>query len=155
MNEVILVRPRPKGRKLREVSTTSLFCAHNMLIPTLWDRGLILLVLNKGLINHWLHVVWSDVCFENWPSVLWRMNSVGAWIMHQNRRCKRHGFDPWVRKIPWSRKWQPTPVFLPGESTWTEEPAGTVHGVTESWTRLMWLNTHMLFYYEMMAEWTR
>jgi len=25
-------------------------------------------------------------------------------------------FDPWVRKIPWSRKWQPTPVFLPGES---------------------------------------
>ena len=25
-------------------------------------------------------------------------------------------FDPWVRKIPWSRKWQPTPVSLPGES---------------------------------------
>ena len=25
-------------------------------------------------------------------------------------------FDPWVRKIPWRRKWQPTPVFLPGES---------------------------------------
>ena len=23
--------------------------------------------------------------------------------------------DPWVRKIPWSRKWQPTPVFLPGK----------------------------------------
>ena len=25
-------------------------------------------------------------------------------------------FDPWVRKIPWTRKWQPTPVCLPGES---------------------------------------
>ena len=25
-------------------------------------------------------------------------------------------FDPWVRKIPWRRKWQLTPVFLPGES---------------------------------------
>ena len=25
-------------------------------------------------------------------------------------------FNPWVRKIPWRRKWQPTPVFLPGES---------------------------------------
>ena len=24
------------------------------------------------------------------------------------------GFDPWVGKIPWRRKWQPTPVFLPG-----------------------------------------
>ena len=28
----------------------------------------------------------------------------------------RDGFDPWVGKIPWSRKWQPTPLFLPGES---------------------------------------
>ena len=29
------------------------------------------------------------------------------------QRCKRHGFDPWVEKIPWRKKWQPTPVFLP------------------------------------------
>ena len=29
---------------------------------------------------------------------------------------RRPGFDPWVRKIPWRREWQPTPVFLPGES---------------------------------------
>ena len=34
----------------------------------------------------------------------------------QCRRCRRHGFDPWVGKIPWRRKWQPIPVFLPGES---------------------------------------
>ena len=34
----------------------------------------------------------------------------------QCRRCKRCGFDPWVRKIPWRRKWQPAPVFLPGKS---------------------------------------
>ena len=31
-------------------------------------------------------------------------------------QCRRLGFDPWVRKIPWRRKWQPTPVFLPGKS---------------------------------------
>ena len=31
-------------------------------------------------------------------------------------QCKRCGFNPWVRKIPWRRKWQPTPVFLPGKS---------------------------------------
>ena len=33
-------------------------------------------------------------------------------------QCKRHkrlGFNSWVGKIPWRRKWQPTPVFLPGE----------------------------------------
>ena len=34
----------------------------------------------------------------------------------QCRRRKRLGFDPWVRKIPWRRSWQPTPVFMPGES---------------------------------------
>ena len=32
------------------------------------------------------------------------------------RRHRRYGFNSWVRKIPWRRAWQPTPVFLPGES---------------------------------------
>ena len=31
-------------------------------------------------------------------------------------QCRRPGFNPWIRKIPWRRKWQPTPVFLSGES---------------------------------------
>ena len=31
-------------------------------------------------------------------------------------QCGRPGFDSWVRKIPWRREWQPTPIFLPGES---------------------------------------
>ena len=31
-------------------------------------------------------------------------------------QCRRHGLGPWVGKIPWRKKWQPTPVFLPGES---------------------------------------
>ena len=34
----------------------------------------------------------------------------------QCRRLSRHKFDPWIGKIPWRRKWQPAPVFLPGES---------------------------------------
>ena len=34
----------------------------------------------------------------------------------QCRRNKRRGFHLWVRKIPWRRAQQPTPVFLPGES---------------------------------------
>ena len=33
-------------------------------------------------------------------------------------------FNPWVGKIPWRMAGQPTPVFLPGESPWTEEPGG-------------------------------
>ena len=37
---------------------------------------------------------------------------------------KRHRFNPWVVKIPWSRKWLPTPVFLPGKSHGQRSLAG-------------------------------
>ena len=50
----------------------------------------------------------------------------------QYRRCKRHRFDPQVGKTPWRRKWQPTPVYLPGESRGERGLAGSVHGVTDS-----------------------
>ena len=33
----------------------------------------------------------------------------------QCRRCKRRALDPWARKMPWSRKWQPTLVFVLGK----------------------------------------
>ena len=54
--------------------------------------------------------------------------------VYQCRRYKRCGFNPWVRKIPWRRKWQPTPVFL------LENPMdrggwwATVCGITKSQT---------------------
>ena len=41
-------------------------------------------------------------------------------------------FYPWVGKIPWSRKWQPTPVFLPGKIPWTRVWQATVYGVTRA-----------------------
>ena len=40
------------------------------------------------------------------------------------KRQKTHGFDPWVEKIPWRRKGQPTPVFLPGKSHGQKEAGG-------------------------------
>ena len=40
----------------------------------------------------------------------------GKELSCQCRRHKRHGFNPWVGKIPWRRAWQLTPVFLSGES---------------------------------------
>ena len=39
-------------------------------------------------------------------------------------QCRRCRFDLWSGKIPWRRKWQPTPVSLPGKTPWTEEPGG-------------------------------
>ena len=40
------------------------------------------------------------------------------WLSGEESTCqyRRLGFDPWIRKIPWRREWQPTPVFLPGKS---------------------------------------
>ena len=44
------------------------------------------------------------------------------WRLRICMQCGKPGFEPWVGKIPWRRAWQPTPVFLPGEPPWTEEP---------------------------------
>ena len=41
----------------------------------------------------------------------------------QRRRRKRCGFTSWVGKIPWRRKWQPTPVFFPIKSHGLYYPA--------------------------------
>ena len=46
--------------------------------------------------------------------------------------CKRCRFDPWVGKIPWSRKCRPIPVFLPGKFHGQRSLWATVHGATES-----------------------
>ena len=39
-------------------------------------------------------------------------------------QCRGCGLDPWVRKIPQGRKWQPTRVFVPEKTPWTEESGG-------------------------------
>ena len=60
----------------------------------------------------------------------------------QCRGHKRCGFSPWVSNIPWSRKWQPAPVLLPGESHGQRGLVDyIVHRVTNSHTRLKRLDT--------------
>ena len=62
----------------------------------------------------------------------------------QCRRCKRRRFDPRVRKIPWRRAWQPTPVFLPGESHRQRSLAGhSPWGGKESDTTEQLTHTHI------------
>ena len=39
----------------------------------------------------------------------------GGSVVQNACQCRRIRFNPWVGKIVWSRKWQPTPVFLPGK----------------------------------------
>ena len=57
-------------------------------------------------------------------------------INNSNRRCWRQGFDCWVRKIPWRKAWQLTPVFLPENPMDTEAWWATVHRMAKSWTQL-------------------
>ena len=53
-------------------------------------------------------------------------------------QCRRHGFDPWVGKIPWRRTWQPTPVFWRILENSMDRGAwrATVHGAAKSQTQL-------------------
>ena len=51
---------------------------------------------------------------------------VNKYICLQGRRC---GFGPWVRKVPWGRKWLPTPVFLPGKSHGQRSLMGYTHAI--------------------------
>ena len=57
------------------------------------------------------------------------------WLSGKESICqsRRHEFDPWVRMIPWRRKWQPTLVPLPGNPVDRGAWQTIVHGVTKSW----------------------
>ena len=64
----------------------------------------------------------------------------------QSMGSRRVGHD-WANSLPlftflhWRRKWQPTPVFLPGESQGRGSLVGAVYGVAQSWTRLKRLSS--------------
>ena len=66
-------------------------------------------------------------------------------------QCRRPGFNPWGGKIPWRRKWQPTLVFLPGESHGRgsladSSPWDPNEPDTTEWLNNNDVNTHSLVY---------
>ena len=82
------------------------------------------LVMNREAWHAAIHgVAKSWTRLSDWTELNWTEGRMGFLVGASGkepackwRRHKRHGFNPWVRKIPWRRAWQPTPVFLPGES---------------------------------------
>ena len=144
------------------------------LIRPLWLSVSLYLEISKGdeISTEWLIKEPSIVCVKKWNEslveipkeirrVLWRPCTLalvykemwdtgfpggtsGKEPTCQCRRCKRHGFDPWVGKILWKRSWQPTPVFLPKEFHGPRSLASyTVHGIPKSWTWLKPLSMHV------------
>ena len=63
------------------------------------------------------HHLWSNVeCI--YSKLLWLKEGLRRWLSGKDFtcQCQRQRFDPWVGKIPWRRKWQSTPLVLPGKS---------------------------------------
>ena len=69
----------------------------------------------------------------NYPVFLGFPGGIVVKNVCQFRRCKRQGFDPWVGKIPWSKKWQPPSIFLPRK--FMDRGAWRAMG-SQSWTQL-------------------
>ena len=57
------------------------------------------------------------------------------------KRCR---FELWLGRIPWRKAWQPTRLFLPGESPWAEEPGGLQSVKLQRVTHNEWLSTDTL-----------
>ena len=107
-----------------------------------------------------IYVCWGEVLYVNvlifikisiysFTYVLWTCGFLsgtsGEEPTCQCKRHKRHSFDPWVGQIPWSRKWQPTPLFLPGESHGQRGWWATVHEVAKSQAQLKRLSIHAFY----------
>ena len=85
--------------------------------------------VQEGMWRHWMRVDRKQI----------------PWWLRQWRVCLQWGrprFNHWVRKSPWRRKWQPTPVFLPGESQGQRTWRVMVHRVAKSWTGLKTSSMH-------------
>ena len=79
-------------------------------------------------------------CFRNYAPLMYHSLPLADCLVAQqvkNRlQCRRLRFDSWVGKIPWRRKWQPTPVFLAGEFHGQRSLAGYSPWGRKSWTQL-------------------
>ena len=84
----------------------------------------ILLQLNRT--STWRSTASPSAAWSRWVRFSDLTASEEAQTQNSHLQRGRLGFSPWVGKIPWRRKWQPTPVFLPGESYGQRTLAGSL-----------------------------
>ena len=73
---------------------------------TFWSPLWFLYGLSTNSVHHSSHCG-VIVCSHQWKRA--------SLVVHICLQCRRTGFNPWVRKIPWRKEWLFTPIFLPGE----------------------------------------
>ena len=81
-------------------------------------RWILYQLSHKGSSTHTKGSVNNKYCYYDFVeefTEIWGFPG-GSEVKSVCLQCRRPGFNPWVEKIPWRRKWQPIPVFLPGES---------------------------------------
>ena len=63
----------------------------------------------------WILIIAICIIKTHYWTDITDINKLPTWLSGKEPtcQCRRHRFSPWVGKIPWRRKWQPTPVFLP------------------------------------------
>ena len=72
-----------------------------------------------------------------WNAAVYGVTSFPGGSDGKASTCGRPGFNPWVGKIPWRRKWQPTAVLLPGKFHGLRSLVGCIHGVTKELDMLL------------------
>ena len=104
----VFLGARPCSLAFSSISQRPCFISTLVSLPFTWKETLFFPQIVTISFN-WLCFIsgptLSTYPLTGWWPRLWRICL----------QCRRPGFDPWIRKTPWRRKWQPTPVFLPGE----------------------------------------
>ena len=108
---------------------------HDFFLMTERNDGNITENYLSSLQTHW--AIWI---FLKVPGLPWWLKGLRICL-----QCGTPGFDPWVRKILWRRKWQLSPIFLPGKFHGPRSLVGPSPWSHKDWTRLSVWNFHFHF----------
>ena len=110
--------------------------------------------LNLTLEEHVLNLLWSTYTWIFFQYIEYLSFHFGlpGWLNDKESacQCRPHRLNPWVRKIPWSRKWQRTPIFLPGKSHGQRSLAGCSPWGSQRVGR-NWVSTHTFSFYQFLS----
>ena len=100
------------------ISNYQLTCLENSLIFNHWFSQVFIISSIRLLLHFAFRLKEFFITRSDKYMCMCSSQGLPRWLSGKESacQCRRHGFDPWPRNIPWKRKWQLTPQSLPGES---------------------------------------